>query len=69
MGLAESTSIFQKLAALPKETDWVEYKHSFHSPKEIGERISAMVTSATLLAESNVLHARLLGIDCEYVKL
>ena len=36
------------LAAKPKETEWVEFKHNFHSKEEIGERISALSNSAYL---------------------
>lgn len=36
------------LVALPHETEWVEFKHNFHSPDEIGERISALSNSACL---------------------
>lgn len=37
------------LVALPKETEWVEFKRNFHSPEEIGERLSALCNSACLL--------------------
>lgn len=36
------------LVALPKETEWVEFKRNFHSPEEIGERLSALSNSACL---------------------
>lgn len=32
----------------PCESEWVEFKHNFHSPDEIGERISALSNSACL---------------------
>lgn len=51
MDEAKLTSTLQKLTALPKETEWVEFKHNFHSPEEIGERISAIANSAALLNE------------------
>lgn len=38
-----------KLISLPTETEWVEFKHNFHSAEEIGERISAISNSAALL--------------------
>lgn len=41
--------ILHKLTALPAETEWVEFKHNFHSAEEIGERISAISNSAALL--------------------
>lgn len=51
MEVSKLTSILQKLVALSKETEWVEFKHNFHSPEEIGERISALANSAALLNE------------------
>ncbi len=45
-------STLQLLISLPKETEWVEFKHNFHSPEEIGERISALANSAALLNET-----------------
>lgn len=51
MDKAKLTSTLQKLTAIPKETEWVEFKHNFHSPEEIGERISALANSAALLNE------------------
>jgi len=40
------------LIALPKETEWVEFKSNFHSETEIGERLSALSNSACLLDKS-----------------
>ena len=40
--------LIDTLAAKPKETEWVEFKHNFHSKEEIGERISALSNSAYL---------------------
>jgi predicted HTH transcriptional regulator len=37
-----------ELLGLPKETDWVEFKHNNADPKEIGEYISALANTATL---------------------
>lgn len=34
------------LVALPKETEWLEFKANFHSEEEIGERLSALSNSA-----------------------
>ncbi|WP_240180927.1 RNA-binding domain-containing protein [Myroides odoratimimus] len=33
----------------PHESEWVEFKHNFHSPEEIGERISALSNSTCIL--------------------
>lgn len=41
-------SLIEQLAALPVETEWVEFKLNFHSPEEIGERISALSNGACL---------------------
>lgn len=40
------------LVALPKETEWLEFKANFHSEEEIGERLSALSNSACLLDKS-----------------
>ena len=43
------THLLDKLVSLPQETEWVEFKHNFHSEEEIGERLSALSNSASLL--------------------
>ncbi|MDE6335530.1 MAG: putative DNA binding domain-containing protein, partial [Muribaculaceae bacterium] len=48
MNIQNLISTLVNLTALPQETEWVEFKHNFHSPEEIGERISALSNSATL---------------------
>ena len=40
--------LLKKLISLPKENEWVEFKHNYHSEDEIGERISAIANSACL---------------------
>ena len=40
--------LIDALVARPKETEWIEFKHNFHSKEEIGERISALANSAYL---------------------
>lgn len=42
-------NLLNKLISLPKETEWVEFKHNFHSEDEIGQRLSALSNSASLL--------------------
>lgn len=32
----------------PHETEWLEFKHNFHTKEEIGQRISALSNSAFL---------------------
>ena len=40
--------LLKRLVALPKENEWVEFKHNFHGEDEIGERISAIANSACI---------------------
>lgn len=40
--------LIDALVARPNETEWIEFKHNFHSNEEIGERISALANSAYL---------------------
>jgi predicted HTH transcriptional regulator len=49
--IANLNAIISRLIALPHETEWVEFKHNFHSPEEIGERLSALSNSAALVGE------------------
>ena len=37
-----------ELVSLPRETEWLEFKHNNHDPLEIGQYISALSNSATL---------------------
>ncbi len=46
---AELEILLNRLVALPTESEWLEFKHNFHSNEEIGERISALSNSAALL--------------------
>lgn len=45
-------SLVQELRKYPKETEWIEFKHSNSDPDEIGEYISALSNSAALLGKS-----------------
>ncbi len=40
--------LIKDLVKLPSENEWVEFKLNFHSPDEIGERISAIANSACI---------------------
>jgi predicted HTH transcriptional regulator len=40
--------LLDELLKQPKESEWVEFKLNFHSPEEIGERISALANGACL---------------------
>ena len=44
----ELNRLLEVLVAQPKESEWLEFKHNFHSEKEIGERLSALSNSACL---------------------
>lgn len=56
-------SLVAELIKLPRETEWVEFKHNNADPEEIGEYISALANSAVLAGK---VHAYLLwGINNE----
>jgi|SRR5690606_20616130 len=40
--------LIDELVKQPNESEWVEFKHNFHSPEEIGERISALSNGACI---------------------
>ncbi len=40
--------LLDELVKQPTESEWVEFKHNFHSAEEIGERISAISNGACL---------------------
>ena len=41
-------SLLQDFLSLPKETEWVEFKHNNFDPSEVGEYLSALANSAGL---------------------
>lgn len=41
-------SLVLSLTQQPTEQEWLEFKHNFHSPEEIGKRISALANGACL---------------------
>jgi len=53
MNEQELKILLDKLIKLPRETEWVEFKLNFHSPGEIGERISALANGACLHNQEN----------------
>lgn len=55
--------LIHELLNLPKETGWVEFKHNNDNPDEIGEYISALSNSATLLGKVNAY--MVWGIDSQ----
>ncbi len=48
MSEIELSSLLEKLTQMPKETEWVEFKHNFHSCEEVGEELSALSNGACL---------------------
>ena len=44
--------LLNELRALPKETEWVEFKHNEAIPEEIGEYISALSNGAALVKKT-----------------
>jgi len=47
------SSLLRELCKLPKETEWVEFKHNNRDPQMIGETISALANSAALLGKQS----------------
>jgi ATP-dependent DNA helicase RecG len=45
--------LLRELSKLPKETEWVEFKHNNDDPQMIGEYISALANSAALLGKQS----------------
>ena len=54
-------SIIHELRKLPRETEWVEFKHNNDTPEEIGEYLSALANAAALLGKVNAY--LLWGVD------
>jgi len=46
-------SLLKELRSLPKETEWLEFKHNNGIPEEIGQYISALANSAALCGKAN----------------
>ncbi len=47
------TSLVRELCKLPAETEWVEFKHNFADPSEIGEYASALSNSAAFVDKAH----------------
>lgn len=48
MNTTQLINLLNELVKQPNESEWVEFKHNFHSPEEIGERISALSNGACI---------------------
>ena len=44
--------LLHELRALPRETEWLEFKESYAGPQDIGEYISALANSAALAGKA-----------------
>ncbi|MFD5092786.1 helix-turn-helix domain-containing protein [Amycolatopsis thailandensis] len=45
---ARLVALLHRLIALPRETEWVEFKENFYKAEDIGQYISALANSAAL---------------------
>jgi predicted HTH transcriptional regulator len=52
MDFDQLKKLFDEIVHLPSECEWIEFKHNFHSPEEIGELISALSNGACLHNQS-----------------
>ena len=48
MEFEQLKKLLEDLIRHPYECEWIEFKHNFHSPEEIGEDISALSNGACL---------------------
>lgn len=48
MPLPDPCALIKRLASLPKETEWVEFKQNNSDPEKLGESISALANAAML---------------------
>lgn len=46
------TSLVRELCALPRETEWVEFKINEADPQAIGEHLSALANAAALVGKA-----------------
>jgi len=46
-------SLLRELGKLPKETEWVEFKHNNADPQSVGEYISALANAAALVGKQS----------------
>lgn len=49
MNQPELLALVDRLRGLPRETEWLEFKHNNTDPQEIGEYLSALANEAALL--------------------
>jgi ATP-dependent DNA helicase RecG len=51
MNTLELTALLDRLRAEPRETEWLEFKSNRHEPQMLGEYLSALANSASLLGK------------------
>jgi len=51
MNTAELTALLDRLRAEPRETEWLEFKSNRYEPQVLGEYLSALANSASLLGK------------------
>ena len=57
--------LLRELCKLPRETEWVEFKHNNADPQEIGEYLSALANAAALNGKAFAyLLFRLRNLNC-----
>ena len=49
METAELIKLINTLTKLTQETEWVEFKHNFHSPEEMDQRIIPVGTPQRII--------------------
>ena len=51
MTSSEFSNLVHELSRLPRETEWVEFKHNKYDPSEIGKNISALSNAGAMLGK------------------
>ena len=52
MNDSSHVALIDHLRGLPAETEWLEFKRSFHEPEQLGQYLSALANSACLSSQS-----------------
>ena len=53
MNDSKYVALIDRLRGLPAETEWLEFKRSFHEPEQLGQYLSALANSACLSSQSS----------------
>ena len=53
MNDSKYVALIDHLRGLPAETEWLEFKRSFHEPEQLGQYLSALANSACLSSQSS----------------